>query len=149
MTDIAIVWDTAKARGDWQIVNGDLKAGSDLESAVLLSLFTDARASDDYVLPAGDDDPRGWWGTDYIGYEIGSRLWQYKRAKKAANTNLPASIQAECLRALQWLYDSGVAAGIAVTADWITPTAIGIAIVIAQPTGKPKNFTYSWAWQGV
>jgi phage gp46-like protein len=149
MTDIAIVWDTANARGDWQIVNGDLKAGSDLESAVLLSLFTDARASEDYVLPPGDDDPRGWWATTYLGYEIGSRLWQYKRAKKAANTNLPASIQAECLRALQWMVDDRVADLIAVTTGWITPTAIGIAIVITQPTGAKPNFTYSWAWQGV
>ncbi len=60
MTDITTIWDEEQSIGDWQSGQGDLLSGNDLETAILISLFTDrlARADDDF----DGDDRRGWWG---------------------------------------------------------------------------------------
>ena len=40
-TDIKTVWDVNALLGDWQTGNGGLLEGDDLQTAILLSLFTD------------------------------------------------------------------------------------------------------------
>ena len=60
MSDAALVWFPFGA--DININNGDLSADNGLATAVMISLFTDARAPDLTLLPAGENDVRGWWG---------------------------------------------------------------------------------------
>ncbi len=149
LTDIAIVWDSVNARGDWTITNGGIATGPDIISAVLVSLFTDRRASDDFTPPDGTGDRRGWWADTYEDSLIGSRLWQLARAKKAGSTSLLREAEDYCREALQWLLDDGVAATISVATRWINGTTMGIRIMITEPSGAATTFDYAWAWNGI
>ncbi len=151
MPDIAIAWDPLHFRGDWSVSAGDLAldAGG-LRSAVLLSLFTDRRASSDYVPPAGDPpDRRGWWGDTYESALLGSRLWQLNRAKKTDSVALRNRAADYCREALQWLLDDGIAQSVTVNVTWLTPQTLAIAVAILKPLdAQPVLFRFDWAWQG-
>ena len=47
--DVYLLWDNANAGGDWSLADGDLQTGQDLETACLVSLFTDKLATPDFV----------------------------------------------------------------------------------------------------
>ncbi len=149
MPDIAIVWNQQGTGGDWSVVGGALALGPDIESAVVVSLFTDRIASPDFVPTDGTADRRGWWGDTYGTTLIGSRLWQLERAAKSAAVSIPLQAKGFCVEALQWLIDTGVAASVAVDTGWLTPTALGIRVQVMQPDGRLSNFQYSHAWEGV
>jgi phage gp46-like protein len=152
MSDIAIVWNAAEARGDWDTTPHDLATGSPIESAVLVSLFTDRRASADYVDPDpnGVPDLRGWWGDTYEPSLIGSRLWQLNRSKITDQTTVLNRARDYCQEALQWLIDDGVAASVTVQTFWASINALGILIDIKSPGSVPPlRFKYSWAWSGL
>ena len=77
--DISLSFDTVALCGRCRLDRGDLATGDDLETAVLISLFTDARALPDDEI---DDpsDPRGCWIDAFEG-RLGSRLWELRRQK--------------------------------------------------------------------
>ena len=148
MPDIATIWDPANGRGDFVVVGPDLQSGSDLETAVLISLFTDRRADPGDVIPDGSGDPRGWWGDSFLPRPIGSKLWLIDRAKQTDQTLTRAKDYAQ--DALQWLVDDGIAGSVDVAASWPAPGFLGLRIVIRQgPGADPVNLNYQWAWSGV
>jgi len=79
-------WNAALNTFDWTISGTSLKADDQLYNAIMLCLFTDKRARDDYPLPSAEDDPRGWWGNNINidsnngEQELGSYLWIYERS---------------------------------------------------------------------
>ncbi len=149
MADIAVVWDQQNARGDWSIAAGGVALGPDIESAVLVSLFTDRLASPDFVPTDGTADRRGWWGDTYQSVPIGSRLWQLDRAAKSAAASIPLQARGYCAEALQWLITADVAATVVVDTAWLSPTALGIRVQVTEPNGRLSNFRFSHAWEGV
>lgn len=96
--------------GDLVFENNDLKTEQGLETAVMISLFTDRRANDDDILPeVNSDDKRGWWGDQTSNIEddqIGSRLWLLDRAK-TTEENIVRCKQL-VRESLQWMIDDGV-----------------------------------------
>ena len=146
MADIALTFDPVAARADWTIASGQVETGGDLETAVLVSLFTDRRLPDDAVPVDGSTDRRGWWGDTYTGDQIGSLLWTLERAVKSDARALLAAAQKICLDALQWLIDDGVAGTVTVETQWLSPTAMGIVVTIIAPAGLTDTFRYAWAW---
>jgi len=61
--DFKMKWDTDLMEGDLEVENGDLAHDGGLETAVLMSLFTDRRArDDDKLLDEEARDKKGWWG---------------------------------------------------------------------------------------
>lgn len=101
------------------VVQGRDVAGDDsFGTAVLISLFTDARAQTD-ELPPEWQDPRGWWadamlaenGGDARG--MGSRLWLLAREKQTQSVMARAEDYAR--QALQWLIDDGLVAAVDVS----------------------------------
>ena len=145
--DIYIRWDNTQALGDWALAEGDLQTGQDLETACLVSLFSDALATPDFVPTDYTTDRRGWWANYYLTTPIGSNLWQLDRAKKTRETLGLAQRWAE--NALQWLIDDGVAASVLVNTQWVTSTMLGIAIAITKPDGTQTRFMYGWAWDNL
>lgn len=145
MTDIAIVWDVANSRGDWQQLGPDLLTGNDLQTSVLLSLFTDRIARTDDVIPDGSGDPRGWWGDLGEDKPIGSRLWLLDRSKQTQE--VLSNARDYIIEALQWLVDDGVVAGMDVQTEWTRATFLGAQIVLYQPAGPGVTLTFEWAWQ--
>ncbi|MDE2104746.1 MAG: phage GP46 family protein [Patescibacteria group bacterium] len=157
MSAISTVWDVANARGDWALVRGaapggaplalTLQSGNDLETAVLLSLFTDRLANPDDEIPDGTSDRRGWWGDLAEASPIGSRLWLLDRAKLTQETAARARDYA--LEALQWLIDDGVVASVDVATQITFPAMLGLQVVLRRQDGTRLALNYSWAWTGV
>lgn len=149
--DIYIAWDPAAARGDWDVTSGDLVVDpGGLQTAVLLSLFTDRVAPPDYVPPVGSPaGRRGHWSDTYEPFPIGSWLWLLNRTPISDGAAVLLKGKDYCLLALQWLVDEGVVASAQVTTWWMQPGVMGIRIVIAKPQQPPETFDFSWAWQGI
>lgn len=147
MADISILWRPEQGLGDWRLAGPDLQTGDDLVTAVLVSLFTDARAQDGDVIPDGSADRRGWWGASYLGTPVGSRLWLLTRAKETERTRLAA--QDYALEALQWLVAAGAAASIDAVASWVRPGWLGLVITITQASGAKRSLDFQWAWQAL
>ena len=148
MGDIAIVWNSATSSGDWAITNGDLQSGSDLNSAILVSLFTDAYAPD-FVPPppAGPPNPRGCWTDTYTRYQIGSFLWTRTRMIKSQAALL--LIQGDCQNALAWLVTLGAVASFDVLATFVNRTALAIVITAHMPDGTTQVFNYQRLWSEI
>ena len=63
MSDIAHTYNPELLAADMSLIGIDLATEEGLYTAVVISLFTDARADKDDELPAGENDSRrGWWG---------------------------------------------------------------------------------------
>lgn len=145
MSDISVIWDVDNSRGDWQFVAPAIVTGDDLQSAVLVSLFTDRLANDDDSIPDGTGDPRGWWGDIGEDKPIGSRLWLLDRSKQTQE--VLSNARDYIIEALQWLVDDGVIASMDVQTQWVRDTFLGAQIILYQPTGPQISMTYAWAWQ--
>lgn len=167
MSDIRTVLFRPLAAGapphfDWQQVSPSLAEDDGLETAVILSLFTDRRAEDDDVLPDGTDDRRGWWGDAYPdidGDRIGSRLWLLHREKDAQRAVNRAREYAD--EALRWLIDDGIARQVTVATGWVDrtsgalsetrtaasrPGVLGIGVQIFRPEQIPDRFKFETFW---
>jgi len=154
MADVRTAWSpaTAPLYGDWLIEPPGLAADHDLESAVLLSLFTDDSAHPDDVIPDGTDDRRGWWGNweRPEAIALGSRLWLLSREKSTDETRRRAEEYAA--EALQWLLDDGVAAAVDVAAAYlelgpVPPQTLAMQIAITRADGTVFEKRYAWAWE--
>ncbi len=144
MSDIATVWaGPLQASGDWQIAGPDLLSGNDLQTAVLISLFSDRTAQPSDTIPDGTTDPRGWWG-DNFQYPVGSRLWLLGRSKQTRETLQAAQLYIS--EALQWLIDDGVAAAVDVGCEWTEPGLLGARIVVLRTDGTTQVMNFGWVW---
>jgi phage gp46-like protein len=145
--DITILWDNSNALGDWGLAQGDLLTGQDLETACLVSLFSDHLATPDFIPTDGTTDRRGWWA-DLYDQPLGSNIWQLERAKTTRDTLGTARRYA--LDALQWLVDDGVVRQIFVNTSWLAAggkqTMLGIAVALIKPDGSQTRFMFGWAW---
>lgn len=117
MADVKLYWKEWGA--DAAIQGGDLGKDDSLETAVILSLFLDARARDDDVLPdEAHGDRRGWWADSVVPAaerdRTGSRLWLLGREKVLPEVLRRARDYA--VEALQWLIDDGIASAVDVRA---------------------------------
>lgn len=125
MADAGLMWVNGQA--DLAIIDGIDMPGSELETNIVVSLFTDARSSKDI------EDKRGYWGSG-----VGSLLWELFR-ETASQENLQRAIQ-YCKDALQWLVDDGIAASIEVTG--VVFNYVGFAINVTIKRGTNKEFDY-------
>jgi phage gp46-like protein len=141
MSDITTVW--TGAHGDCTLAGSDLQSGSDLATAILLSLFTDRRAEPDDQLLDGSDDRRGWWG-DTDDQHFGSRLWLIERAKRTQETIQRAKGYIE--EALQWLIDDGVVASFQIKVEWPAGSQLSSRVVAIKGDGSQESMRFAWAW---
>jgi len=112
--------------------------GSALETEIIISLFTDARVTDD-ELPEGDNDKRGWWGEP-----IGSKLWLLKRALATKETlDRAESYSAE---ALQRLVEIGLAREINTKARWLNAGVMLLEIEVVKPDGDTLSIRFKDMW---
>lgn len=109
MTDLAFRLD--ETGSDLELELGDLKTDEGLVSAVLVSLWSDARARADDDIPDGGNDVRGYWGQE-TGDDFGSRLWLYDRSKMGSETENDVREAAES--ALRWLVAEEIASEVRV-----------------------------------
>jgi phage gp46-like protein len=138
MHDIPILWSAQSGAGDWP-PDGTAPV-SDLQTAVMLSLFTDRQARLDDVIPDGSMDARGWWG----GPNIGSRLWLLERAKATEATRQQA--QDYIAEALQWLIDDGVVARFEIEAGYARTGRLEARVIAHRQNGAAHAMNFQWTW---
>ncbi len=121
VNDIRLIWDTELQEGEFVFDTDiqDLESDNTLETAIIISLFSDRRAKVDDILPdLSNPDRRGWWGDgvpDVPNDQIGSRLWLLNREKTLENVLVRAKQYVE--EALQWLLSDGVAVKVVVETE--------------------------------
>lgn len=147
MTDIALKPIGVGQQFDIAAGATDLVLDDGLETAVMVSLFTDQRASTDDLKRAGETDPRGWWGDigDPDGVQIGSLLWLLSRQKITAE--VIARAREYCSKALQWMIDDGIAASVSVETERAGLHQISIGITITKPDNSGLRYSYLWDGQ--
>lgn len=149
MTDIALLWSNDSFSGDLALDSGRLATDDGLRTAMLISLFTDARAGDDDRLPDEGADPRGWWGNafkpgDDAPEELGSKLWLLSREKlTAANVERGRAYAAD---ALAWLKRAGIVSALTVRAAAVSGQMLAIAVEVERPEG-PARQVYDFVWE--
>jgi phage gp46-like protein len=147
LSDVSTVWDALGLTGDWLFSPPDLVTGRDLETAAIISLFTDRLANADDRLPdPSDSDRRGWWADWEAEYPIGSRLWLLSREKQTEDVRQRA--EHYCREALQWMLDDDVADTVEVTASWnpLAPGRLDVSVAISRARNQLLRRHFSWAW---
>lgn len=145
MSDLAVTLNEENAF-DLVIESDDLKTEHGLRSAVAVSLFTDARVTEE-ELPLGESDPRGWWGDTFLEESIGSKLWLLAREKMTPDVLARAELF--CREALAWMIEDGVARQVDVTVEVSGPEMVGILVEVYRPTSETsETFRYFLDWQG-
>ena len=140
MTDIAILWNGEIGFGDIAVDGVDLAIDTTLQTAVLVSLFTDRRVDVD-ELPIGETDRRGWWG-DLLSQDddqIGSKLWLLSREKQTPDVLVRA--EQYSVEALQWMIQDGVARAVEATAVWVRGI-LSLCINVVLPRGGSREFQF-------
>jgi len=150
MGDIRIVWDPATGTGDFNMLGAGLELGHDLETASLISMFSDAQADPGDIVY--DPDPRGVWFDTYAALEdaaliaipndrTGSKIWQaFARPRSQDTLNW---LRDEVIRCHGWMVTDGVASAVDATTFFTGPGGIG-AIVTITANGQPNVFNYVW-----
>lgn len=138
---LGVEGDIAGDGSKWLETNG-------LETAVRLSLFTDARALPGDVLPAGEQgfgvDVRGWWGEAFVAdsSSFGSRLWLLARSTLTQATRQQA--RDYCLEALAWLVELGIARSVELETEVASGGFLHIKVTIYREREAPARFSYLW-----
>jgi hypothetical protein len=136
---IALSWNDAVGAADLALAEtGALANEAALQTAVVLSLFTDARARPD---DGAEGDRRGWVGDAFAPEDrYGSRLWLLRREKQTEETRRRAEDYAN--EALTWMVEARLATSVSVTAAWVARGVLGLAVRIAVPGGiETSQFT--------
>jgi len=151
MTDVILAWDPGSLRADLSLAQGDIAVDSGLQTAVIVSLFTDRLAAADDRLPTDDGNRRGWWGDLGLAMaaapdQIGSRLWLLTREKATEATRQRA--MAYIREALQWLIDDGIAARVDLATAWGGIDRLDIAVTISRQVagGGIVDHRFDLAW---
>jgi len=136
-------------RIDMLLVPSDIAGDDGLETSVIISLFSDARATPDmFEAIDNDGDLRGFWG-DVTSPDdsTGSLLWTMKRSKQLTRTL--ALARGYCQTALKWLIDDKVADRVDVRTSYLAP-ASGVMIIevdVYRPgSANPVQYRYGYEW---
>jgi phage gp46-like protein len=147
MTDIALIPVQGDFSADLAVLGGDLQSDQGMNTAIIISLFSDARAGDDDALPQENADRRGWWADAYSpipGDVTGSKLWLLYRAKQTADVLVSARQYA--LDALGWMLTDGVAASVDVVATFPQRGWLALGVTVQRPSG-PGRLHYDYVWK--
>lgn len=137
---LALVYDNSEGEADLAYSGGALQdTGLDLETAVLVSLHSDAPAPDGYELADGSPR-RGWWADVYDQEDaapMGSLLWLLEDAVCTEQTAARAREYARA--ALKWLVDDGHVLSVGATTE-VGDEAIMLTPAVTLKSGKTVTF---------
>jgi len=146
--DIKIVQNAEQYQFDLGLIqNNDFVLDDGLETAVIISLFSDRRENQN---PIDRTDKRGWWADAVQSLDselIGSKLWLLEREKATQETLNRA--QSYASEALQWLVEQNIAETVEVEAVWLNQQAgrLCLQIQIAKPQGDVVGFEFNDIWE--
>lgn len=147
MSDIKTVFISLEKGADYALDALGLSEDEGLETAIIISLFTDRRAEPDDVLPGSADDRRGWWADvfpDTQRDKIGSRLWLLLREKQLQSVVNRAREYAQ--EALNWLVEDGVVKTVNVAASIVRMGVLGLYIEVLRPDKTTAKYRFETFW---
>jgi phage gp46-like protein len=146
MTDAAMVM--TENGGELVLSGLDLARDDGLETAVIISLFTDRRASAEQIpMELPQDDLRGYWGdisNTTTSDQTGSLLWLLAREKQLPQ--VLGRAQQYCREALAWMVEDLVATRVEVAAEFVAQGWMLILVDIFRPTGSPVRYRFNYEW---
>lgn len=145
--DIRTVFIDMDRGADLALDTFALAADDGLETAVILSLFSDARALEADPLPMGQTDRRGWWADAYPaadGDRFGSRLWLLRASKQLQQSLNDARLYAE--ESLAWLVEDGAARKVEVETFIPRDEVMGMIVRIYRPDGSVMPIRFETLW---
>lgn len=144
MSDLKLTWNGWGA--DATVEGHDLVFEDGMATAVILSLFLDARARADDALPDGGTDRRGFWADTVPPAaerdRTGSRLWLLSREKTLPEVLRRAHDYAA--EALRWLVDDDVASRVDVSAAMPRLGLLSLAVNITLVSGESSTYAFSY-----
>ncbi len=149
--DVAFL-DVGGPNIDIDIQAGDLVAENGLETAVLVSLYSDRYVPPE-ELPAGfaeAGDPRGWWAdaiAEIPNDRIGSRFWLLARGK--INNDTANQMREFAQEALAWMIEAGFAARIDTSSLVTAGESVQLFISILRPSGAEIPLKFLWDGQAL
>lgn len=146
--DLALNWVSDEFHFDLAMKNQDLEPDDGVRTAVVISLFSDARITAEEK-PDEKSGLRGWWGDMFPDVErdqIGSRLWLLSRSKQTTDTLNRA--REYCKEALKWLIDDGVAESVTVETEFVSRGVLGIKVGVKRPKSNVAlTYAFNWAFE--
>jgi phage gp46-like protein len=128
---------------DFVIEGNEFASAGGFETAIPVSLFTDARAP--AALVAEPQNRRGWIGnlmTAATMRQLGSILWILDQTRITQETLNVARLAAK--DAFQWMIDDGVALGVLVNLTRRSQTGIIITIQITDTSNVVSRYQTLW-----
>lgn len=128
---------------DLVIEGNEFASANGFETAIPVSLFTDARAP--AALVAEPQNRRGWIGnlmTASTLRQLGSILWALDQARITQETLNLARLEAQS--SLQWMIDDGVALGVLVDVTRAARGSIIITIQITDTSNVVSRYQTLW-----
>jgi len=147
MIDVKFILDN-DGRFDIDIENGDLVGEDGFDTAIWISLFTDARASSSQVLQP--EQRRGWIGNKVSidqNRQLGGYLWLIDQ-RRLNHTTLIETID-YARKSLQWLIDDNICTAIDVSGIIKATEGIELTILITSTEGiTTTNYVKIWKKTG-
>lgn len=143
MQDVLLKYDPNLGVYDLQLDGADFASVDGMETAIVTSLFTDARAPENRVPTA--QRRRGWIGNILtIGQrrELGSLLWTLDQARITQNTMNNARVDAQAC--FNWMVEDGAARSINVNVVQQDRSSINIDIQYTDLDNQTERFTTLW-----
>lgn len=146
---LALRWDNTigAARLVKDQTTGALGNDQSLETVVILSLFTNAGATEQEIRSAGLNTNLGWWADSPSLREPGrrpwgSKFWLLSRGKTTLETL--RRLEGYVVSALQWLIDEGIVATVSCTATRLRPGVVGLDLTLTRPNKLLPAFKRLW-----
>lgn len=125
---------------DFQIgPDGDILTANALDAAILVSIFSDRRATPDQAPMARQR--RGWVGDLETPEDpIGSHLWLLDQERITATTAAQAADYAE--RSLAWMVEDAIALGVSADAR-VEATRVSLDVTLERPNAPGESRSFS------
>ena len=120
---------------DIEFENGDFKIDDGLETALIVSILSDRRASESQVFQP--ELRRGWIGdlvTTLPGYKLGSHIWLSEQARVTQETL--STIQDSAEKSLNWMLSASLILKVEAKATITSKDNILLTITITSPDGS-------------
>ena len=150
MTDIYLNWNSESFTADMSMQLGDIVTGREIETAVIMSIFTWRRANADDELPEGEISRQGWWADTYANVpndKIGSRIWLARRRKMTQSTE---TFIYDCIdECLKWMIEDQIAVKIEIETERQGLSTLALKIIIHESSGAVTALQYSLIWEAM
>ena len=119
--------------------DGDIATADAFDTAIILSLLTDARA--DASLVAESHRRRGWVGNERTpGFEVGSTMWTFEQARFTRGVGDRLTDVAR--DALQWLVDNNHAVAVRSAEVVLADDQVRLTVDIVRANGRVEKLSF-------